>query len=142
MLSSITEVITGTSGASASMFSVKPSEGWPLLPAGSVATAVKMCAMLSSGAFGVKAPVAALIYRGGTDFYAVIQNADGGACFSVPLSVGRESLVSAPLSSVPVMPGTSSVALIITGCAGALRSTVIPSGADRPPGPFALVARR
>lgn len=26
-----------------------------------------------------EAPVAALIYRGGTDFYAVIQNADRGA---------------------------------------------------------------
>ncbi len=53
------------------MFSVKPSEGWPAIAGGIDCYGGKdVCALLSSGAFGVKAPVAALIYRGGTDFYA------------------------------------------------------------------------
>ncbi|MNN46896.1 hypothetical protein D3C81_1612960 [compost metagenome] len=43
----------------------------------------------------------------------------------VPLSVGRESLVISPVSSGPVLPGTSSTTEVITGAAGSTLSTVM-----------------
>ena len=95
-----------------------------LLPAASVALAVKLCAPSTNAVEGVKVkvpdgPSVALPNSVLPSYTRTVLPAS-----AVNTSVGRASLVVAPLASEPVTPATSSVTLTRTGAAGAVVSIV------------------
>ena len=132
--SSSTWVMTGAAGATLSIVRVQVLETGLVLPAASVATAVRVCGPSAIGVSGVKIhtprPLATVVPIA-TPSTRRVTVAFGSA---VPLSVGVASLVVSLISSEPVRPGTSSTTCEITGAPGAVPSTLIVHESDNPLG--------
>ena len=132
--SSSTWVMTGAAGATLSIVRVQVLETPLVLPAASVATAVRACGPSAIGEEGVKIhtprPLATVVPIA-TPSTRTVTVAFASA---VPLSVGVASLVVSLMSSEPVRPGTSSTTCEITGAPGAVPSTLIVHGSDNPLG--------
>ena len=132
LTSSEAELMTGAFGTEVSTVSKKVAEGPLVFPAASVAVAVRLCAPDESGDAGVNVNVPAGPSTALPRDVEPSNNVTVAPGSAVKTSVGRASLVDAPLERAPVTGPTSSLVLTQTGAAGAVESTVKGNAVDGP----------